>query len=208
MSNQIKITYKETNFFSKLINDYIEEHDSLSDKISFFPNLDNFYKQIKNKSKQNLDRKLLVNVLKQQNSKILLSNFSKKNIELLSKNNTYTVTTGHQLCLFTGPLFFIYKIFSTINLVEKLNEKYPNNNFVPLFWLASEDHDLNEINHFYVNNKVYTYDKVNENAPVGRLKFDKIEQFISDNLTELLQKSNDGKNLLKILKKHTEMIKI
>ena len=201
MSNKIKITYKETNFFSKLINDYIEENDSLSDKISYFPNLDNFYKQIKNKSKQNLDRKLLVDVLKQQNSKITLSNFSKKNLELLSKNNTYTVTTGHQLCLFTGPLFFIYKIFSTINLVEKLTEKYPNNNFVPLFWLASEDHDLNEINHFYVNNKVYTYNKVNENIPVGRLKFDKIEQFISDNLTELLQKSNDGKNLLKIFKK-------
>ena len=175
MSNQIKITYKETNFYSKLINDYIEENDSLNDKISYFPNLDNFHKQIKNKSKQNIDRKLLVNVLKQQNSKILLSNFSKKNIELLSKNNTYTVTTGHQLCLFTGPLFFIYKIFSTI--------------------------DLNEINHFHVNNKVYTYDKVNENVPVGRLKFDKIEQFISDNLTELLQKSNDGKNLLKIFKK-------
>ena len=105
------------------------------------------------------------------------------------------------MCLFTGPLFFIYKIFSTINLAEKLTEKYPNNNFVPLFWLASEDHDLNEINHFYVNNKVYTYNKVNENMPVGRLKFDKIEQFISDNLTELLQKSNDGKNLLKIFKK-------
>ena len=207
MLNQIKITYKETNFFSKLINDYIEENDRLSDKISYFPNLDNFNKQIKNKSKQNLDRKLLVDVLKQQNSKISLSNFSKKNLELLSKNNTYTVTTGHQLCLFTGPLF-IYKIFSTINLVEKLTKKYPNNNFVPLFWLASEDHDLNEINHFYVNNKVYTYNKVNENIPVGRLKFDKIEQFISDNLTELLQKSNDGKNLLKFLKKHTEMIKI
>ena len=111
MLNQIKITYKETNFFSKLINDYIEENDSLSDKISYFPNLDNFNKQIKNKSKQNLDRKLLVNVLKQQNSKILLSNFSKKNIELLSKENTYTVTTGHQLCLFTGPLFLFIKYF-------------------------------------------------------------------------------------------------
>ncbi|GIS08121.1 MAG: hypothetical protein CM15mP112_02330 [Flavobacteriales bacterium] len=118
----------------------------------------------------------------------------------MSKNNTYTVTTGHQLCLFTGPLFFIYKIFSTINLVEKLTEKYPNNNFVPLFWLASEDHDLNEINHFYVNNKVYTYNKVNENMPVGRLKFDKIEQFISDNLTELLQKVMMEKIFLKFLK--------
>ena len=104
--------------------------------------------------------------------------------------------------------FFIYKIFSTINLVEKLTKKYPNNNFVPLFWLASEDHDLNEINHFYVNNKVYTYNKVNENMPVGRLKFDKIEQFISDNLTELLQKVMMEKIFLKFLKKHTEMIKI
>tara|TARA_B100001093_G_scaffold328588_1_gene313593 strand:+ start:43974 stop:45527 length:1554 start_codon:yes stop_codon:yes gene_type:complete len=202
MSNKLKITYKETNFFSKLIIDYIERNDSLRNNISYFPNLDNFSKQIQKKSKQNLNRKLLVNVLKQQNSKISLSNFSKKNIELLSRKNTYTVTTGHQLCLFTGPLFFIYKIFSTINLVEKLAKKYPKNNFVPLFWLASEDHDLNEINHFNLNNKVYTYNKkVKKNTPVGRLIFDEIEQFISDNLTEFLQKSNDGKNLLKIFKK-------
>ena len=81
MSNNVKITYKETNFFSKLIIDYIEKNNSLIDNIGYFPNLDNFSKQIQKKSKQNLNRKLLVNVLKQQNSKISLSNSSKKNIE-------------------------------------------------------------------------------------------------------------------------------
>ena len=107
MLNQIKISYKETNFFSKLINDYIEENDSLSDKISYFPNLDNFNKQIKNKSKQNLDRKLLVNVLKQQNSKILLSNFSKKNIELLSKKIPIQLLRGIN-CVYLLVLFFLF----------------------------------------------------------------------------------------------------
>ena len=82
MLNQIKFHIKKL-FFSKLINDYIEENDSLSDKISF-PNLDNFYNQIKNKSKQNLDRKLLLNVLKQQ-IQILLSKFSKKYRTIVKK---------------------------------------------------------------------------------------------------------------------------
>ena len=131
MLNQIKITYKETNFFSKLINDYIEENDSLSDKISFFKS-DNFNKQIKNKSKQNLDRKLLVNVLKQQNSKILLSNFSKKYRTIIKKQYLYSYY-GASIVFIYWSSFFIYKIFSTINLVEKLTEKYPNNNFVPYF---------------------------------------------------------------------------
>ncbi|HCD87500.1 MAG TPA: bacillithiol biosynthesis cysteine-adding enzyme BshC, partial [Algoriphagus sp.] len=60
--------------------------------------------------------------------------------------NTFTVTTGHQLNLFTGPLYFIYKIVSTIKLAEELNKAYPNQHFVPVYWMASEDHDFDEIN--------------------------------------------------------------
>ena len=107
MSNQIKITYKETNFFSKLINDYIEENDSLSDKISFSQILDNFYKQIKNKSKQNLDRKLLVDVLKQQNSKILLSKFSKKYRTIIKKQYLYSYYRASIMFIYWSSFFYL-----------------------------------------------------------------------------------------------------
>ena len=49
-----------------------------------------------------------------------------KNINLLSKESTFTITTGHQLSILTGPIFFIYKIVSIINMCVKLKREYPN----------------------------------------------------------------------------------
>ena len=67
-----------------------------------------------------------------------------------------------------GPLYFIYKIVSIINLAEQLQLKYPNNKFVPIFWMASEDHDFEEINHFSVGEEKIQW-KEKCNGPVGRL---------------------------------------
>ncbi|TDA74551.1 bacillithiol biosynthesis BshC, partial [Halomonas marinisediminis] len=74
------------------------------------------------------------------------SELTQKNIQLLKEENTFTVTTGHQLNLFTGPLYFLYKIVSTINLCEQLKTEFPKQNFVPIYWMATEDHDFEEIN--------------------------------------------------------------
>jgi uncharacterized protein YllA (UPF0747 family) len=73
---------------------------------------------------------------------------TQQNIEALNNSNTFTVTTGHQLNLFSGPLYFLYKIISTINLTTELKAKYPTYNFVPIYWMATEDHDFEEINYF------------------------------------------------------------
>ena len=139
-----QIPYKNTNYFSKLIIDYLDQDKKLNPYINYFPSIKNVAKQIIEKKEHQIDRNVLVEVLKDQNSCFKLTGKSKENIELLALDNTFSVTTGHQLCLFTGPLFFIYKILSTINLSEQLNLKYPENNFVPVFWMASEDHDLNK----------------------------------------------------------------
>ena len=66
----------------------------------------------------------------------------------LVDDNTFTLCTGHQLCLFAGPLYFIYKIVSAIKLARKLKSKFPEKHFVPVYWMATEDHDFDEINHF------------------------------------------------------------
>ena len=76
------------------------------------------------------------------------------NIELLKSEKTYTITTGHQLNLFTGPAYFLYKIASTINLCKQLKETYSEYNFVPVYWMATEDHDFEEINHFNLKEKI------------------------------------------------------
>lgn len=67
------------------------------------------------------------------------------NIEALLHADTYTVTTGQQLHLFLGPAFMVYKLISTIKAAEHYSKLYPNKKFVPVFWLASEDHDFEEI---------------------------------------------------------------
>ena len=148
-----KISYKDTGLFSQLIIDYLDQKKDLEQYISYFPNEENFLKQIKSKSDNDIDRELLQNIVKEQNSFLELSEICNANIEALKSKNTFSVTTGHQLCLFTGPLYFIYKIASTINLVNRLKNNYPKYNFVPVFWLASEDHDFEEINSINLFNR-------------------------------------------------------
>ena len=142
------IPFRETNYFSSFICDYLEEKPHLNTFYNRFPKLENFKEQIKEKQFSKKNRETLVKVLQEQYLNINTSKITSANIELLGKNNTYTITTGHQLNLFTGPLYFLYKILSTINLCEELSVKYPEQNFVPIYWMASEDHDFEEINFF------------------------------------------------------------
>lgn len=142
------IPFRETNYFSSFICDYLEEHPDLKPFYNRFPHIDNFAAQIEEKQFSDTNRTVLVNTLQKQYSTIETSEATTKNIESLLKENTYTITTGHQLNLFTGPLYFLYKIISTINLCEELRVKHPQQNFVPIYWMATEDHDFEEINYF------------------------------------------------------------
>lgn len=149
------IPFNQIRFFSSFISDYVLEKEELRTLYHHFPTSDNFKKQIEEKQIHFSDkaRKRLVKILKEQYFGIKTSEKVLKNIELLEKNNTFTITTGHQLSLFTGHLYFIYKIISVINTTEILSEKYPDFQFVPVYWMATEDHDFEEINHFHLHNK-------------------------------------------------------
>ena len=198
-----KISYKDTGLFSQLILDYLDQKKDLEQYISYFPNEENFLKQIKSKSDNDIDRELLQNIVKEQNSFLELSEICNANIEALKSKNTFSVSTGHQLCLFTGPLYFIYKIASTINLVNRLKNNYPKYNFVPVFWLASEDHDFEEINSINLFNKPVKWDS-SQNGAVGRMKLDGISLTIAE-IQKILGSSNNAKKLIDIfLKSYNE----
>jgi len=164
------LSYPGTGFFSSTICDYLAQSDSIQPFYHRFPTLENFNLQIeeKNSSFSQATRSVLVSQLKSQYQGFDVSEQTQKNIDLLSDSNTFTITTGHQLNLFTGPLYFLYKIISAINLAEKLQEIYPDNHFVPVYWMASEDHDFEEIQYFNYDGKKVTWDREASGA-VGRL---------------------------------------
>jgi bacillithiol biosynthesis cysteine-adding enzyme BshC len=174
-----KISFQETGQFSTLFLDYIKGDQNVKRFFNLYPTLDNFEVQFKNKKFSDQKRKNLHLALKQQYLCFNVSPGLEKNISSLLNKNTFTVTTGHQLNLFTGPLYFIYKIVSIINTAKILNEKYSDCHFVPVYWMNSEDHDFQEINHFNLFGKKIVWDSDQKGA-AGRFKTPGIEKLFQD----------------------------
>ncbi len=172
------ISYKNSGYFSSLMKDYLDLKPNLQPLYNRFPTLENFESQIEEKQINFNDsyRTTLVSVLQKQYQNIDISALTKLNISALTSSNTFTVTTGHQLNLFSGPLYFLYKIISTINLTTELKTKYPRYNFVPIYWMATEDHDFEEINYFNFKGKKFHWNAAST-GPVGRLSTEGLLEF-------------------------------
>ncbi|MDY0781472.1 bacillithiol biosynthesis cysteine-adding enzyme BshC [Tenacibaculum sp. IB213877] len=175
------IPFQKTGYFSTMMCDYLEKSAKINSFYGNFPDVDGFKKQIvlKEKSFSNSKRQVLVEVLQQQYENVKASDATTENIQLLLKENTFTVTTGHQLNLFTGPLYFLYKIISAINLAEELSEKFPQQHFVPVYWMATEDHDFEEINFFNFKGKKVQWNTAQTGA-VGRFSTDGLEAVFNE----------------------------
>lgn len=174
-----KIPFAETNSFTSFFLDYIGKNEQLKKFYGRFPEVSSFKDQLKEKSqafpKQN--REVLVNTLQDQYKNYTITDAVKNNLEALRSDKTFTVTTGHQLNIFTGPLYFIYKIVTVINACKQLKQAYPEHTFVPVYWMASEDHDFDEIKYFKLNGKKYTWDSKQTGA-VGRFSPKELEALL------------------------------
>lgn len=133
----------------KTKDDYLSLDPNLSGFYSFAPTPESFDKLIASRRTVATDRETLVSSIERKYAGVDLLEKVVENIKSLRDENTYTVTTGHQLCLFGGPMFVIYKVLTTIKLADWLSSKYPDLTFVPVLWMATEDHDYEEINHCY-----------------------------------------------------------
>jgi len=195
------ISYKNTGYFTKTLTDYLSEKPKLKPFYNHFPDLKSFKKQleVKSLSFRAQSRNLLVNTLKNQYKKLNKSDLIAQNLELLNQENTFTITTGHQLNIFTGPLYFLYKIVTTINLSKQLKEKYPNYSFVPVYWMATEDHDFEEINYFNFKEHKIKWNKESSGA-VGRLSTEGLED-VYQAFSNLLGKSENASYLKELFKK-------
>lgn len=174
------IPLKFSRVLNPLVSDYLSDEKKLAPFYHHFPNEQGFKKLIESLPYSNFNRNHLSTQLEKQAKTVHnTSELSYYNIQKLKLSSAYTVTTGHQLCLFTGPLYFIYKIISTINLAERLHKKFPNNEFVPVYWMASEDHDFQEVNHFHTQNKVIQWNSKQTGA-VGNFNTKELESVISE----------------------------
>jgi bacillithiol synthase len=171
------IDLHDTKHFSSLFLDYVNQDDKVREFYGLFPSLENFERQIANKSFSKAKREILKDALIRQHEGFHLSPITEENILALAEENTYTVTTGHQLNIFTGPLYFIYKIITIINLAKVLREKYPLQNFVPVYWMHTEDHDFAEISYFNLFSKKYQWE-TDQKGPAGRFRTEGLEKLL------------------------------
>ncbi len=190
-----EIDFNVPNSIPAIVSNYLERNEFLKPFYDRFPDKNGFQKIIENRRMSSSHRKVLVEVLKEQNkrSEDLVIN----NIDSLLNENTFTVTTGHQLNLFTGPLYFIYKILSTIKLAQWLKISFPKNDFVPVYWMASEDHDIAEINHTSVFGKKILWDTKATGA-AGKINCDGIQDLIPE-LKSVLGESENADKIIGLL---------
>jgi len=176
-----KVPFSDTHSFSSFFLDYIQQKETLKKFYSLFPEKKNFEAQINSKKKSftSSHRSTLVATLQKQYKGLAEKNAVKENINLLTQPNTFTVTTGHQLNIFTGPLYFIYKIVTVINFCKELKKQFPDHTFVPVYWMASEDHDYDEIKYFKLYGKKYVWETDQQGA-VGRFNPTSIEKMFNE----------------------------
>ncbi|MEX2596890.1 MAG: bacillithiol biosynthesis cysteine-adding enzyme BshC [Salibacteraceae bacterium] len=158
-----------------LVDDYLNGKGEVGEFYAFSPNLKGTKKAAQQRQLVEVDRTLLVSVLSEQAERSRYSSeLTSEQISRLADNDVFTITTGHQLCLLGGPMFFIYKILSVIRLSNMLAEEGIQT--VPVYWMASEDHDFEEVNHIFLKGEKFLWNKTSSGA-VGRLNLDQLSDF-------------------------------
>jgi bacillithiol synthase len=210
--------------FNNLYLDYISPNEDDYKKLKPFFNAhfrdnEEFFKVIDEKvhsynSNRYFDKNVLIDILKRQNIDFGGDEHTVQNIELLKSDDTFAIVTGQQVGLYTGPLYTILKTITTIKLAKNLTERFPQFNFVPVFWLESEDHDIDEANHVYLINKQnelvrvgYESEAEEEDSakksakPVGSIKLDEMINSINEQLRSSLIDTDFKDKLMSIVTK-------
>jgi len=193
------IDYKDTSSFSKTLLAYLDNDPSLIPFTNNRPDFEGFERQMQVKTGKT-DRRVLVQSLQEQYGSLLEESPAvTANIDALLNEQTFTVTTGHQLNIFTGPLYFIFKIATTIRLAKDLKQQFPDYHFVPVYWMATEDHDFAEINHAQLHGKRIAWDTETRGA-TGRIKTADIEETVRQ-YQRFLGLSDNSTTLSKLVEK-------
>ncbi|MBN9297133.1 MAG: bacillithiol biosynthesis cysteine-adding enzyme BshC [Filimonas sp.] len=171
-ANCTLVPYQQTGYFSKIVLDYLNKSEQLKPFYLHTPTLEGIKDAIAARKNFATDRALLTQELAAQYKPLPETAAVQKNIALLAQPNTFTITTAHQPNIFTGPLYFTYKILHVIKLASELSKQFPESNFVPVFYMGSEDADLDELGSIKIDGRAYTW-QTKQTGAVGRMKVDK-----------------------------------
>jgi bacillithiol biosynthesis cysteine-adding enzyme BshC len=168
---RIAIPYRETGRFSPLVTDYLGAVPELREFYRWSADEDGLHAAAQARSFDPASRRVLCDALDRQYAHMPVQPQVRASLDRLRKPNTFTVTTGHQLCLFTGPLYLPFKILNIIRLARQLSKS--ERAVVPVFWMATEDHDRPEIDHAFIHGQKVNWPGTAAGA-VGRLELDGI----------------------------------
>jgi bacillithiol biosynthesis cysteine-adding enzyme BshC len=192
------LPYKKTGYFSGLVTDYLEQAATLRPFYTNVPDLAGIKAAIEARKKATSHRQLLVTELQKQYERVATSDLVKQHIALLQEDTTFTITTAHQPAIFTGTLYFVYKILHAIRLAAQLKKEWPQYNFVPVYYMGSEDADLEELGKIYLGSEKIVWD-TKQTGAVGRMQVKGLEKIITRIEGELSVQPH-GKELVQLLK--------
>ena len=199
------IPYTQTPQASHLFTDYLYNYSQVSE---FYP-LNPFAKESFHNAARSVQysdevRRAVAAILWEQNQRLSASEKTFENLRKLEQPGCFAVVTGQQVGLFTGPAFAIYKALTAIQLAQSLSQQGLLS--VPVFWLATEDHDLEEVNHCFIQDREgnpqrleYAGAPTVPGAPVGSLPLTEAIQKPLEALPELLPDSPAREELVRTI---------
>lgn len=192
------LPYNKTNSFSRIVTDYLGGDKDLQSFYTFSADAKGIKKAMEARKQFPVDRKLLVDTVTKQYESIICNEAVQYNLKLLLNENTFTVCTAHQPNLLTGYLYFIYKIVHAIKLANELKLHHPEYNFVPVYYMGSEDNDLEELGTFRYGDKKFVWDGGGQTGAVGRMSTQSLEPVLNE-LFKLLGPPGEHSDKLKEL---------
>jgi len=164
------IPTKRLPHLSRLADDYFHDFGKVREFFDGdFRDAAAYERQTERTRARRIPRDELAAILREQNQSYGCGPRTLGHIESMEREQACAVVTGQQAGLFSGPLYTIYKALTAIKLAERLSRNGPGK-CVPVFWLASDDHDLAEIDHIVLLDKDNRLEEVRCRMPSGKLK--------------------------------------
>ena len=163
------LPYDSTGYFSRFVTDYLGKKEDTTQFYEYYCDADGLKKAIAERANYPVNRAVLSSALQHQYATLEKHEKVVENLRLLEAETTFTICTAHQPNLMTGYLYFAYKILHAIKMASELTRLHPGKNFVPVYYMGSEDNDIEELGVFRFRGEKFIWDGDGQKGAVGRM---------------------------------------